>query len=536
MEKVNTFKLLLCAIFLCNFSTMFSQPYYTYELKNESFETLSAGNSSNIYAHFTARRLGTSWYAHKGNPRVHHNGYNNVHTCGPCRNGSKYASLRYSNTNGQKRGNSMFMYYPMKSGKTYKLKFDYKKYSNNGILYVIATNSATANYNTNSSLVETIGNINNNQYSSLPSNDQMLVTKVIQNTGPSTSWSNNIPTGNNISPNITFTPNKDYTQLLFVYYSTQYTAQGEMYIDGVTMEGDLNESGSVSMALNGANSNTNVGIQICSGDPVILDGRGTVDTSLDHNNRIQYFTAIYKIGSNGQAVDGSEIWNDGVPYSELDLQTQFPLTSPYGVTTQYHVKLAINSGPNNTWIEKVMKVYVVGKPNFSINQTFIFSNPHNRVRLRVQSLPTNTTYTYKWFRTGNPLVLGTNYQYDAYSSGSYTVEVTAANTGCTTKKTINVYIPPVMKKTKDAVLNELMPRNNSNNDNDIKVYPNPVSNIINVKSNTNIDRLELYSIGGTRISASRGNTLDVRNIKKGVYILKAISGNTTIKESKIIKK
>lgn len=532
MKKVKVLKLMLYAVVLFNFSATFSQTHYTYELKNGSFETLSAGNINTIDAHFTARRLGTSWYAYKGNPKTHHNGYNGVYTCGPCGNGSRYASLKYSNSSGQKKGSSIFMYYPMKSGKTYELKFDYKK-NNNGTLYVIATNSATANYDINSSLVENIGNINNNIYSLLPSNDQTLIQEVTQ---PTIDWSNNSATGNNTSVNVTFTPNKDYTQLLFVYHSTQATGQGEMYIDGVTMTGDLNQTGKVSMALNGANSDTNVGIQICSGDPVILDGRGTVDTSLDHNQRIQYFTAIYKIGSNGQAVDGSHVWNDGVPYSDLDLQSQFPLTSPYGVTTQYHVKLAINSGPSNTWIEKVMKVYVIGKPNFSINQTFIFSSTHNRVRLRVQGLPLNTTYTYKWYRTGNPQVLGTTYQYNAYSSGSYIVEVTAANTGCISKKTINVYVPPVVKKTKDAVLNELTPERNSNSNNEVIIYPNPVSDIINIKSNTDIDRLELYSIGGTKISTSRGNTMNVQSIKKGMYILKAISGNTTIKESKIIKK
>lgn len=531
MKKVKALKLLLCVVVLFNFSKTFSQTHYTYELKNGSFETLSAGNTNNIYSHFTARRLGPSWYAYKGNPRTHHNGYNGIYTCGPCGNGSKYASLKYSNTNGQKKGNSMFMYYPMKNGKTYKLKFDYKK-NNSGILYVIATNSATANYNINNSIVENIGSINNNIYSSLPSNDQTLVKKVILNT--SSHWSNNSPTGNNTSVNVTYTPTKDYTQLLFVYYSTQTTAQGEMYIDGVTMTGDLNEPGKVSMALNGSNADTNVGIQICSGDPVFLDGRGTVDTSLDHNQRIQYFTAIYKIGSNGHAIDGSEIWNDGVPYSDLDLQTQFPLTSPYGVTTQYHVKLAINSGSNNTWIEKVMKVYVIGKPNFSINKTYIFSNP-NRVRLQIQGLPLNTTYTYKWYKTGNTQILGTTTQYYAYSSGSYTIEVTDVNTGCISKKIINVYVPPVKKKTKDAVLGELTHERNTNNI-EVTTYPNPVSNTINVKSNTNIDRLELYSLNGTRLATSRGNTMNVKSIKKGMYILKAISGNTTIKESKIIKK
>ncbi|WP_299163067.1 T9SS type A sorting domain-containing protein [uncultured Tenacibaculum sp.] len=530
MKKVKVLKLMLYALVLFNFSKTFSQS--PYELKNGSFETLSAGNANNIYAHFTARRLGPSWYAYKGNPITHYNGYNGVYTCGPCGNGSNYASLKYYNTNGQKKGNSMFMYYPMKSNKTYKLKFDYKK--NSGTLYVIATNSATANYNINSNIIEDVGTVNNNSiYSSLPSNDQKLVKKVILNT--SSHWSNNSPTGNNTSVNVTFTPTKDYTQLLFVYYSTQATAQGEMYIDGVTMTGDLNEPGKVSMALNGDNSDTNVGIQICSGDPVILDGRGTVDTSLDHNQRIQYFTAIYKIGSNGQAVNGSHTWNDGVPYSDLDLQTQFPLTSPQGVTTQYHVKLAINSGPNNTWIEKVMKVYVIGKPSFYFG-TLYTVKPGQTITLKVLGLPQNGQYTYKWYAANTTQILSTNDRLyvtkGAEGNYYYTVEVTDVNTGCTTTKTINVIYSNM--KVMDPDLGELTPERNTNIE--VTTYPNPVSDIINIKSNTNIDRLELYSLNGTRIATSRGNTIDVKSIKKGMYILKAISGNTTIKESKIIKK
>lgn len=70
-----------------------------------------------------------------------------------------------------------------------------------------------------------------------------------------------------------------------------------------------------------------------------------------------------------------------------------------------------------------------------------------------------------------------------------------------------------------------------------QVYPNPTSNFINIKSNENSDRIELYNSIGQLVLEKKEHTklLNVEGLKSGVYILKIYSGNlSTIKKVLII--
>ena len=59
---------------------------------------------------------------------------------------------------------------------------------------------------------------------------------------------------------------------------------------------------------------------------------------------------------------------------------------------------------------------------------------------------------------------------------------------------------------------------------DIKVYPNPASNLVRVTSNTIIDRVELYNMQGQKLISRQpnqsGTDLDVHTLPSGIYILK----------------
>ena len=70
-----------------------------------------------------------------------------------------------------------------------------------------------------------------------------------------------------------------------------------------------------------------------------------------------------------------------------------------------------------------------------------------------------------------------------------------------------------------------------------QVYPNPTSNFINIKSNENNDRIELYNAIGQLVLEKKEHTklLNVEGLKSGVYILKIYTGNlSTIKKVLII--
>lgn len=70
---------------------------------------------------------------------------------------------------------------------------------------------------------------------------------------------------------------------------------------------------------------------------------------------------------------------------------------------------------------------------------------------------------------------------------------------------------------------------------EVKVYPNPTSDYINVASTTTIDKIELYSILGKKIhEVNNTNTVDISNFNSGVYFVQLYSGNRQISK-KIIK-
>lgn len=73
--------------------------------------------------------------------------------------------------------------------------------------------------------------------------------------------------------------------------------------------------------------------------------------------------------------------------------------------------------------------------------------------------------------------------------------------------------------------------------NNISVYPNPVKDILNFKTEHNISKVEVYDIAGRILSSNsvRENKIDLSELKTGNYILKLYTGKG-IMNTKIIKK
>ena len=74
-------------------------------------------------------------------------------------------------------------------------------------------------------------------------------------------------------------------------------------------------------------------------------------------------------------------------------------------------------------------------------------------------------------------------------------------------------------------------------DNSLKLYPNPVTNILTIESkNIKISKVEIYSILGEKIKEITSNFVSIATDKlsKGIYIIKIYSGKSSMIR-KIIK-
>ncbi|WP_400075735.1 T9SS type A sorting domain-containing protein [Winogradskyella sp. R77965] len=69
----------------------------------------------------------------------------------------------------------------------------------------------------------------------------------------------------------------------------------------------------------------------------------------------------------------------------------------------------------------------------------------------------------------------------------------------------------------------------------LEIYPNPVNNILFIKSKNSIDRIEILNFQGKKVTVINSDKINMSSLSSGIYILKIKSGNTeTFK--KIIKK
>ena len=64
---------------------------------------------------------------------------------------------------------------------------------------------------------------------------------------------------------------------------------------------------------------------------------------------------------------------------------------------------------------------------------------------------------------------------------------------------------------------------------EIKVFPNPTQEVINLQSASPISKLTVYSMDGKKISVNEGHieTLNISKFNSGLYILEIVSNNKT---------
>ncbi|WP_435132069.1 T9SS type A sorting domain-containing protein [Formosa sp. A9] len=75
-----------------------------------------------------------------------------------------------------------------------------------------------------------------------------------------------------------------------------------------------------------------------------------------------------------------------------------------------------------------------------------------------------------------------------------------------------------------------------NVENDLRLYPNPTSNILNIKTNNKIiDKIILYDISGQKIKAYYKSPINLKELKTGLYIIKIYTDSGEALTSKVIK-
>ena len=70
----------------------------------------------------------------------------------------------------------------------------------------------------------------------------------------------------------------------------------------------------------------------------------------------------------------------------------------------------------------------------------------------------------------------------------------------------------------------------------LKVYPNPASDIVNVSADKKIDTVTIIDLSGKKVQSAKGNQVNVSNLAKGTYILQVNYGGGAVENTKLIKK
>ena len=70
----------------------------------------------------------------------------------------------------------------------------------------------------------------------------------------------------------------------------------------------------------------------------------------------------------------------------------------------------------------------------------------------------------------------------------------------------------------------------------LKVYPNPAVDIVNIKADKDIKSVTLYDTSGKKVKSYTGSEINVSSLTKGTYMLQVYYGNGAVENTKLIKK
>ncbi|WP_452230007.1 T9SS type A sorting domain-containing protein [Lacinutrix sp. MEBiC02404] len=126
----------------------------------------------------------------------------------------------------------------------------------------------------------------------------------------------------------------------------------------------------------------------------------------------------------------------------------------------------------------------------------------------------NTYIGTDFFATGNPNLTCIQVDDVAYSTTNWIyIDATASySTNCSTLSVDNF------------ILNE------------VSLYPNPTTTVLNIKMNSNLKRATIYSVLGAKILETTSKNIPVSNLQNGMYLIKIEADNGSISTKKFLKK
>ncbi|MDN3493266.1 T9SS type A sorting domain-containing protein [Winogradskyella bathintestinalis] len=71
--------------------------------------------------------------------------------------------------------------------------------------------------------------------------------------------------------------------------------------------------------------------------------------------------------------------------------------------------------------------------------------------------------------------------------------------------------------------------------NDVKIFPNPTSSVLNIQTNKIIDVIEIYDVFGKRISQTNQKTINTSHLSSGIYMIKISNIEGQSETKKFIK-
>ncbi|MFK7783224.1 T9SS type A sorting domain-containing protein [Psychroserpens sp.] len=71
--------------------------------------------------------------------------------------------------------------------------------------------------------------------------------------------------------------------------------------------------------------------------------------------------------------------------------------------------------------------------------------------------------------------------------------------------------------------------------NEIKLYPNPTTSVLNIEISSDLRQVTIYSVLGAEVLKTNSNTIDTTNLKSGMYILKIENQNGMVSIKRFIK-
>lgn len=237
------------------------------------------------------------------------------------------------------------------------------------------------------------------------------------------------------------------------------------------------------------------------------------------NIAFDYSTAQYLFKTSNSAFQTAGVSMSGVNivYSDLEDLIRFPAklndtyTDTWSATADYGgVGTLFRAGKTNVTVDGYGKLSTPDGTFSDVLRFHIHQVYKDSIDIMGQKqIIKYETHQYSWYKEG------------IHSTIAQVMDVTMNGSNQKAGTYINYY-----KSSLNTVLNE-----------ENSIYPNPVSDVLKIKSNsaTNIIINDLYGKKVTESEISKGliNEIDITNLNKGFYIVTLLNENKTISSSKI---